>query len=706
MKRIVIFISGLLVVIALAIAAIPVFLTADFVGEQLQAAVAKQTGRKLTINGGLRFKFWPEVVVEANDVTLSNPPDMLTGQFAAIETLRVKVAALPLLSKQVDIREITLLRPRLGLLVDGQGRENWSFSSRIAKPAEKDPPAATENNNAKPSFEPGEVKLAPIIIRNGDVRYLDERSGSAFAALNVNLAIKIGGLSGPISIKGDLVWNKEKIKLDTFVKSPTTLTGRGSPIDLSIDTRLLNAQFNGRAKLSNGLDLAGTIKTRTPSLRELAAWTGTPMPEGKGLGTFAADAAIDLSGKVIKLSKAKVSLDGMKAQGSLTISLAGARPSIIANVGMDRIDVNQYLASSGKTGPTKNGKASQGDWSDTPIDMSSLKALDARVTIATSQILYKDIVIGKTRVSASLKNGLLNAKLTEMAFYDGKATGQIILSGQKNKPTIQGALNASGLNAFRLLKDFANFKRLEGAGQIQLSLAAAGRSQREMVSTLTGTAKLKFTNGAIRGINIAAMIRNVQKSILGGWDKNDKQSTDFSELSALFKISDGIAKNENLKLIGPLVRVSGAGEIDMLRQRLDYRVKPKLVASLKGQGGAEKLKGIAVPIIIKGPWSKPKIYPDIKGILNNPQAAFNKLSKLISKGGGVDLKKAGKKISKKVEDKVVKKLEETLGTDVDKKKLKKQGKKLFKSLFGSKKKVPQESTDGTGGTGNTGNTGQ
>ncbi len=689
MKRIVIFFSGLLLVVALALAAIPFFLTTDFVGEQLKAAVAKNTGRNLTINGSLAFKFWPEVVVEANDVALSNPPDMFKGQFAAIETLRVKVAVLPLLSRQVDVREITLLRPRLSLIVDGNGRENWSFSSGGAKPAENSQPEKNGDSSAPSAFELEEVKLAPIVIKGADIRYLDERSGATFAAQKVNLEIKLGGLSGPVSVKGDLVWNREKINLNTFVKSPTTLTGRGSPIDLAIETRLLAAQFNGRAKLNNGLALAGTIKTKTSSIRDLATWVGSPMSKGKGLGAFSANAALDMSGKVIKLNKAKVTLDGMNAQGALTISLAGARPSLTANIGMDRIDVNQYLKTGASTQDstqgTPQGKTSSGDWSDARIDLSGLKALDAKLSIATSQIRYKDILIGKTRVSATLKNGLLNAKLSEMAFYDGTASGQIILNGQPKKPTIQGALNASGLNAFRLLKDFANFKRLEGAGQIQLSLATAGASQREMVSTLAGTAKLKFTDGAIRGINIASMIRNVQKSILGGWEKNDNQSTDFSELSAVFNIKDGIAKNEDLKLIGPLVRVSGKGEVDMLRQRLDYRVKPKLVASLQGQGATEKLKGIAVPIIVKGPWSNPKIYPDIEGILNNPQAAFDKLNKLISKGGGVDLKKTGKKITKKVEDKVVKKLEDTLGTEVDKKQLKKTGKKLLKGLFGSKK---------------------
>ena len=39
-----------------------------------------------------------------------------------------------------------------------------------------------------------------------------------------------------------------------------------------------------------------------------------------------------------------------------------------------------------------------------------------------------------------------------------------------------------------------------------------------------------------------------------------------------------------------------------------------------------------MPVAINGPWAAPSIYPDIAGILDNPQAAYEKLSKL---GGGL-----------------------------------------------------------------------
>jgi AsmA protein len=54
--------------------------------------------------------------------------------------------------------------------------------------------------------------------------------------------------------------------------------------------------------------------------------------------------------------------------------------------------------------------------------------------------------------------------------------------------------------------------------------------------------------------------------------------------------------------------------------------------SLEGQGGKKDLEGLGVPVAINGPWAQPSIYPDIAGILENPQAAYQKLSKL---GGGL-----------------------------------------------------------------------
>ena len=696
MKRVLIFFSILIVVLIAVAAAVPFLISPGFIGEQLQAAVKRSTGRTLTLAGAPRLSYWPDLSVELDGASLSNPPGMFAGQVAKMDQLRVRVAAMPLLSKQVEIKELTLVRPDLRLIVDGKGRANWDFAS--AAPAK----STTEGSIGDSVGQMVEgVSIAPLNIQDGRLRYLDERSGTVFSATGVNMTVSMPTLASSLTTKGSLVWNGEKVGVNIFVKNPTQLATKGSPLDMAINARLLTFTFNGRAAMTKGLSLAGSTEMKTTSLRKLAKWTGNPLAPGKGLEDFYARGALDLAGSTIKLNKARLGLDGMNAQGSVIVSLAGKRPTVTANLGVDRIDANIYVTPARATG---EGAVTAG-WSDQPIDLTGLKAVNAKLNMAAASILYGDVAIGSTNVVANLNNGVLRADLKKMTFYDGKAEGKLVIDSTRKKPTLQGALNATGMDGYRLLADFAKIKRISGVKGLQLSIAASGSSQREMVSTMRGTSKFQFTNGALRGLNIARMIRSVQQSILGGWNIGPDEKTDFSLLEATFTIKDGIAQNKDLKLVGPLIRVTGIGEVDLLRQALDYRTTPKLVATLQGQGGDEGLGGIAVPIIIKGSWSNPKIYPDIEGILQNPEAAFKALAKLgISgnlgekvKGLKDEAKKLEKKAIKKIENKITKEATKVLGEEAGKilaedvgDSLGQDGKSLLKNLLGGGKQAPAE----------------
>ena len=161
-----------------------------------------------------------------------------------------------------------------------------------------------------------------------------------------------------------------------------------------------------------------------------------------------------------------------------------------------------------------------------------------------------------------------------------------------------------------------------------MRVSTQGRSQKQMVSGLGGRVDMLFKDGAVRGINVAQMMRGLSTDIINGWSRSDVQKTDFAALSASYSIAKGIAVNNDLQMVGPLVRLRGKGTVDMPRQRLDYKVDPKLVATLEGQGSDAELTGFNVPIVIKGPWRKPRIYPDIAGVLDNPAAALKQLKGL------------------------------------------------------------------------------
>src|SRR6202042_995126 len=100
------------------------------------------------------------------------------------------------------------------------------------------------------------------------------------------------------------------------------------------------------------------------------------------------------------------------------------------------------------------------------------------------------------------------------------------------------------------------------------------------------------------------------------------------QLSASFRIEKGQAATSDLNLVGPLVKMTGTGTIDLGAKTLALRVEPKLVMTTEGQGRASDPVGFGIPVVINGPWASPQIYPDVAGILDNPDAAYAKLKEM------------------------------------------------------------------------------
>jgi AsmA protein len=182
-----------------------------------------------------------------------------------------------------------------------------------------------------------------------------------------------------------------------------------------------------------------------------------------------------------------------------------------------------------------------------------------------------------------------------------------------------------GARALPLLSSAAGFDKLDGRMQAKITVRSNGSSQRAIMSNLAGTVFANFQDGAIRGLNVAQMIRSLTSSPLSGWQEGREQTTDLSQLSASFRIEKGQATTADLNLVGPLVKMTGAGTIDLGTKMLAFRVEPKLVMTTEGQGRAADPVGFGIPVVIDGSWAEPRIYPDMAGVLDNPDAAYAKL---------------------------------------------------------------------------------
>ena len=667
MKRVLIFGGALVTLLVAAILALPFIIPHDFIAGQLKQAVKAETGRTLTIGEAPKLVFWPDFAVTLKDVRLSNPPGLFEGQVAQMDEMRIRIEVRSLFDRKLDIKELHLIRPKLSLIIDGKGKPNWIMSR----------PDSPQGSGSGPGIETGTI--APITIEDGDVRFLDERSGNAFMAENVDLTIALDSLTGPVAVKGSLATFGDEIKLAFSAKAPGALATVGSPLTLNVKSKRLDFGFSGQALMRDGLALDGTITAATGSVRELARWAKIAVPDGAGFGPAKVSGHLAFTGRNVKFSKARLNIDGLQAEGDLGLDLAGRRPFVSANLGFDTIDVNRYLAPQDTT-----AAAAPAGWSTAPIVLAGLAVIDARLKLAANKLIYRDLTTAKITIDAALKNGRLDAALNRIALYGGQAQARLVLDGAGKVPALQLALDAKGFDGLRLLRDYAGLERFEGTAGASLNLSAIGRSQQELVSTLAGTGTFSFANGAVRGIDIEAMVKDVGTNILTGWRQGPDAKTPFDSLRASFTVSNGIASTNDINFASPVLSLSGGGVIDLPRQALNLKVSPTL--TLAAAQGLD-LAGLAVPIIVKGPWANPKVYPDIAGILENPEAAYDTLRKLVGEGNTASIEKAGKAIQTKVKDQVSDQIGKALGNDEAGqeagKMLDEQGQKLLKDLFGN-----------------------
>ena len=642
MKKILIGVLALVVILVAVVIIVPFFIPLDTVKEQITTRAKAATGRELTIAGDFELSILPRVKVKASNVTFANAPGAKQANMLELAELEVGVALFPLISGKVEVSSFVLVDPVINLEVDAQGRPNWQFEGKDAAKGSDDKGEKSSGGDGGGSKALSEISLGDVRLVNGTVRFSDAQAGTSQEIQSINVQINLPSLDQVMNANGSLVWNGENIELSMQVDKPRALMdGASTGVETSIKAAPVSLSFKGTVTNAKPAAVAGDVSLDVPSIRGLAAWAGKPIEAaGGGLGPLSINGALDMAGQRIAFKGAEIAIDGMNAKGDFQVDTSGSVPSIVASLELDKLDLNTYLppesdkpaaAPAGGSTPAAGGaSAGPSDWSDDPIDFSALNSVNADLSFKTGGIFVKKIKVGPTSLKTVLKGGKLTLDLTEMALYDGQGTGRITVDAGRN--AITQKLDLKNVQAAPLLTDAAGFDRVEGTANIVADVTTRGASQRQLVSALNGNGSIQFLNGAVRGINLAAMLRNVSTAFLDSSAK-DTQKTDFAELAGTYTITNGIVKNDDLFLKSPLLRVDGKGTSDLPKRTVDYRVTPKVVASTEGQGGDAGAAGLAVPVQITGPWDNLAFAPDLSGaideIIKDPTKALEGLKSVI-----------------------------------------------------------------------------
>lgn len=364
------------------------------------------------------------------------------------------------------------------------------------------------------------------------------------------------------------------------------------------------------------------IKTEVPSLpierQSIPAEFTIEIP-GTLRAPLTGRAELRLNGRLIAINNLSGMLDDGAFNGWASVDVS-SKPLVKLDLDFQRLDIPAGKVAA----PTEHAQS----WSTAPIDLRDLNYVDARVHLSAAELKVAGTRLGPAEIEASLAGGVLKATIGNVGIYSGQASGEFVVDASGSNPSYAMHGDLVGVRALPLMQNLVGFDRLDATLQTKLALRSSGASEQAIMSNLSGTAFLILQNGKIHGINVAQMIRSLTTNPLSGWQDSQELTTDLTQMSASFQIERGQATTADLNLVGPLVKVTGAGTIDLGNRALAMRVDPKLVLTTEGQGRTSDPIGLGIPIKVEGPWAQPRFYPDMAGILDDPNAAYAKLKQM------------------------------------------------------------------------------
>ena len=652
-------ILGLIVLIIAALVLIPMFVDIQDYKPRLETLVSEQTGRDFRIGGDLELSLFPWVGVVFADLTLGNPDGYEEKNFLSVSSFDVQVKLLPLLSRDVEIKRFVIEGLTVALERSAAGKGNWE-GLEGGPPADVKSPAGPAGGGDLGDLPIKSLQVEECAVKGGTVLWIDHGPGTRKTLSDLNLDIKDLSLDRPIQVALSGMLDGKSLSVNGSLGPLGSHPGK-EPITVDLAVKAFNhldLGVNGTITVAETPRFDMTFQLSPFSPRRLLSDLSEPFPVDTAdpavLDKLAVKGSVNGSVDKISVTDGELILDDSRISFSMD---AGEfeKPVLSFNIEVDSINLDRYLPPPGDDNGAVSAAdaaapaAGSGARADAGVDYAPL-----RNPVMNGTLLVGDLTVQKAKISdLNLKLAAAEGRYAidpiDLTAYDGTLKGKALLDVRKDTPSVSADLTAQGIQVEHMLWDVLDKDFLAGTLKTGLKITFAGDDAASVKRTLNGRGELMFQDGAIVGIDLAGMVRNVTSAFRLSEIPAEKPRTDFSELTAPFTINNGLVNTPGTTMQSPLLRLLITGDANLVTEALDMRVEPKVVATLKGQGDVKERSGITVPVLVTGSFSEPRFRPDLKSILQQGLPKADDLKKMVPETGDIDkeaLKDAAKELLK------------------------------------------------------------
>ncbi len=634
--------------------------------QELSDLLRQQTGRELVFQGDIGLTLYPALGMKLGSLTLSNAVGFGNRPMLSVNKVSASVDVLSILSLKPQVAQLVLDGLNVDLQKNAQGVTNWDD---LVKKAEAQPESST---TAPATDQPAEGKpmqiggaFGGLNITNANINWNDAQAGAQYSVSDLSLvsgaiepekafplSLKLSlssaqQLTSDIQLDPEVLFKNQTLKLSA-VKLNARANGKLIPLDevkllLNADVEFalnsnqlsvkgLNTQVNttGGVLTSSAVKLAGEVgfdlnkQHLTIAVLDVSAdLAGESVPNQKmSVGISSSQLDMRLDKRSIDLQDLVMMLNDNRFEGFVKVQ-DYAQPALSFKLASKSLDVDK-LTGWVRPEPVETPTTVDAPATEPAVDveialpMELLRSLKIDGELGIDKLVAQGLSMQNLLLKVKAADGVIDLNPIRLDLYDGSFDGSVKINAQGEKPvySVHKKLSAFHIGAF--LKDFMQKDPLSGLANLDVNLTTQGDWLSQLKSNLNGKVAVAIEDGALNGFNLRAEIDKAKASLQGEKLKDrEVQKTDFSALSLGGVINNGVFATDDLNLQAPLLRVGGAGTVNLVQESLNYLVNAKIVGTTKGQGagGLNDLAGLLIPVKVTGSWLDPKLDVQLDDIL-------------------------------------------------------------------------------------------
>ncbi|OYX88851.1 MAG: hypothetical protein B7Y71_00280 [Xanthobacter sp. 35-67-6] len=592
--------AGVLAVFGLALMTLtPSLVSEGELRRVVSEALARTTGgQHATIGGAPPIALLPAPAVVLDKVTFPMPGRFALDAEGAVARLRL----LPLLMGRVEVADVTLERPTL--VVTGK------------------PPAFTP---ALVSLISG-PKLPELRLRGGTIAIRNTDGLTEELISGIEADIERSPLGGGVKARVVFTWRDRETQADLDIAdAPTFIAGRLTDTRFELTSGESWLHFKGQAAAGLSARITGDLSGEAPVLRALADWAGVRLPIAGGFKRFAFSGKVAGDRDKAQISPLKLDLDGNRSEGALSLRLDGSTPTLEGTFAADAIDLSPY-------GPISMTESRGGDWDRSRLNPNLLSRFNLDLRLSAARMRIEDSIMERVATSAMLRSGHLVLALGTAQAWGGtvRASLDVMEDPQGKGMALRFKGDGTGIALDRALGDLLAIRRIEGVGDLEADLSGTGRSYFELAQSLSGQVNLQAANGSVTGIDVAQVMRRIERRPLSGGGDLRGGRTPFDRLTARISLASGVATVHTADILGKQVNLLLKGEVDVGARDIDLQGHAILLTS--PSGSERQGPPFDLPFIIQGSWQSPFVMLDPRSLIERSGAAQPLLEAVRNRG--------------------------------------------------------------------------